>query len=82
MLALDTTKLKAFCETLEVLSPSEEIKILQFTLDLLRNASAFENRIKTLTDERDEALAKLEEQDAVEESAYEVTDEEEDDGES
>lgn len=84
MLVLDTDKSKAFIEALETMSPSQELKVLQFTVELLKNAKAYEVRINYLQSQNEELLNKLElmNEEPTEESAYAETDEEEDDGET
>lgn len=86
MLVFDTDKTKAFIEALETMPPSLEYKVLQFTVELLKNARAFESRINTMTEQMKimlEQLDSLDKEDEketdTEESAYEDTDEEETD---
>ena len=72
MLVLDTAITKAFCEVLEVLEPSKEIKILPFVIELLKNARAYERRIDTLNEE----IARLMEQlEVLEDKPVEQTEE-------
>ena len=79
MLVLDTEKTLEFFETIEVLAPSHQAKVLRFVSEVLENAKLLEQRIKQ-KDLQDKIL--LDKVRQLEEANTVYEDEEEDDGES
>ena len=76
MLVLDTERTLEFIETLEVMAPSHQVKVLRFVDEILENTKILEQRIrqKDLQDKiLNEKVRKLEEECSV------YSDEEDDD---
>lgn len=87
MLVVDTAIIKPFLETLAVLEPSREGKVLAFVCELLKNCRMMERRIETLQleiDSLNEELSKLDDVqnpvEQVEKSPYADDDDEEEGG--
>lgn len=90
MLVLDTATTKAFVECLETLEPSKELKVLQFVVELLKNARAYERRIDTLNEELERLMEEqsklddiqepVEQEEPEEQSPYADDDDEEEGG--
>lgn len=76
MLVLDTEKTLEFVETIEVIAPSHQAKVLRFVEEILENTKVLEQRIKR-KESQDKIL--LEKVSNLEEQSSVYEDEEEED---